>query len=164
MNLFYHEVNWQHFQDCAICCMFYPYDYKQLAGALSAMTGHEYEAQDILDVGERAQQLCRLFNNREGFTEKDDRLPKRVMQAFKSGPLEGVEITEEALHDRSPDLVRPDGLDARRRADQRAARSARFDGAAGNEVEPELTTKTRRHKGHQERRLHRALRVLVPLW
>ncbi len=98
MNLFYHEVNWQHFQDCAICCMFYPYDYKQLAGALSAMTGHEYEAQDILDVGERAQQLCRLFNNREGFTEKDDRLPKRVMQAFKSGPLEGVEITDEALH------------------------------------------------------------------
>ncbi len=62
------------------------------------MTGHEYGAQDILDVGERAQQLCRLFNNREGFTEKDDRLPKRVMQAFKSGPLEGVEITDEALH------------------------------------------------------------------
>ena len=98
MNLFYHEVNWQHFQDCAICCMFYPYDYNKLAGALSAMTGHEYGAQDILDVGERAQQLCRLFNNREGFTEKDDRLPKRVMQAFKSGPLEGVEITDEALH------------------------------------------------------------------
>jgi aldehyde:ferredoxin oxidoreductase len=98
MNLFYYEVNWQHFQDCAICCMFYPYDYQQLAGALSAMTGHEYEALDILAVGERAQQLCRLFNLREGFTEKDDRLPKRVMQAFKSGPLEGVEITEEAFH------------------------------------------------------------------
>jgi aldehyde:ferredoxin oxidoreductase len=98
MTLFYYEVNWQHFQDCAICCMFYPYNYVQLAGALSAMTGHEYQAQDILDVGERAQQLCRLFNNREGFTEADDRLPKRVMQAFKSGPLEGIEITEEALH------------------------------------------------------------------
>ena len=51
MNLFYHEVNWQHFQDCAICCMFYPYDYKQSAGALSAYTGHEYEARDILGRG-----------------------------------------------------------------------------------------------------------------
>ncbi|MDQ1300531.1 MAG: aldehyde:ferredoxin oxidoreductase [Chloroflexota bacterium] len=98
MTLFYYEANWQHFQDCAISCMFYPYNYIQLAGALSAMTGHEYSAQDILDVGERAQQLSRLFNLREGFTEKDDRLPKRVMQAFKSGPLEGIEITEEALH------------------------------------------------------------------
>jgi len=98
MNIFYHEVNWQHFQDCAICCMFYPYDYNQLASALSAMTGHEYTAQDILDVGERAQQLCRLFNNREGFTEKDDRMPKRVMQAFETGPLAGIEITDEAFH------------------------------------------------------------------
>jgi aldehyde:ferredoxin oxidoreductase len=98
MHLFYHEVNWQHFQDCAISCMFYPYDYQQLASALSAMTGHECGPQDILDVGERAQQLCRLFNLREGFTEKDDRLPKRVMQAFKSGPLEGVEITDAAFY------------------------------------------------------------------
>ncbi|MGC8780030.1 MAG: aldehyde ferredoxin oxidoreductase family protein [Anaerolineae bacterium] len=98
MTLFYYEVNWQHFQDCAICCMFYPYDYIQLAEALSAMTGHEYTPLDILAVGERAQQLCRLFNLREGFTEKDDRLPKRVMQAFKTGPLAGVEITEEAFY------------------------------------------------------------------
>jgi aldehyde:ferredoxin oxidoreductase len=98
MTLFYHEVNWQHFQDCAISCMFYPYNYVQLAEALSAMTGHEYTALDILAVGERAQQLARLFVLREGFTEKDDRLPKRVMQAFKSGPLNGVEITDEALH------------------------------------------------------------------
>lgn len=98
MTLFYHEVNWQHFQDCAICCMFYPYNYVQLAEALSAMTGHEYTPIDILAVGERAQQLSRLFNLREGFTAKDDRLPKRVMQAFKSGPLAGVEITDEAFH------------------------------------------------------------------
>lgn len=98
MTLFYHEVNWQHFQDCAICCMFYPYNYVQLAEALSAMTGHEYTPLDILAVGERAQQLSRLFNLREGFTEKDDRLPKRVMQAFKSGPLAGVEITDEAFY------------------------------------------------------------------
>ncbi len=98
MTLFYYEVNWQHFQDCAISCMFYPYNYVQLAEALSAMTGHEYTPLDILAVGERAQHLCRLFNLREGFSEKDDRLPKRVMKAFQSGPLAGIEITDEALY------------------------------------------------------------------
>ncbi len=98
MELFYHEVNWQHFQDCAITCMFYPYDYTHLAQAISGVTGHAYGLADILAVGERAQNLARLFNLREGLTAADDRLPKRVMQAFTEGPLAGAEITEEAFH------------------------------------------------------------------
>ena len=24
VTVFYHEVNWMHFQDCAVTCMFYP--------------------------------------------------------------------------------------------------------------------------------------------
>ena len=98
MELFYHEVNWQHFQDCAVACMFYPYDYTHLAEALSGATGHDYSPADILTVGARAQNLARLFNLREGLTAADDRLPKRVMQAFTEGPLAGQEITEEALY------------------------------------------------------------------
>ncbi len=97
MELFYHEVNWQHFQDCAITCMFYPYDYAHLAQAISGVTGHEYGLADILAVGERAQQLSRVFNLREGLTAADDRLPNRVMQAFTEGPLAGAAITEEAF-------------------------------------------------------------------
>ena len=42
--------------------------------------------------------MARLFNLREGFTAEDDRLPKRVMEAFTEGPLEGIEITEEAFN------------------------------------------------------------------
>jgi hypothetical protein len=38
-------------------------------------------------VGARAQTLSRLFNLREGFTAEDDRLPRRVRQAFEGGPL-----------------------------------------------------------------------------
>jgi len=98
MKLFYHEVNWQHFQDCAVTCMFYPYNYTHLAEALSGVTGHDYSSHDILTVGERAQTLSRLFNLREGFTAADDRLPDRVMKAFKEGPLAGIEITEEAFY------------------------------------------------------------------
>ena len=62
-----------------------------------AITGVEFSVADILNVGARAQTLARLFNLREGFTADDDRLPKRVMKAFKTGPLAGVEITPEAF-------------------------------------------------------------------
>jgi aldehyde:ferredoxin oxidoreductase len=98
MQIFYNEVNWMHFQDCAVNCDFYPYDYSQMAEALSGVTGVEYAIQDVLDVGERAQTLSRLFNLREGFTSDDDRIPKRVMKAFESGPLAGVEISPESFN------------------------------------------------------------------
>jgi len=78
--------------------MFYPYDYTHLAQALSGATGHQYTPRDILAVGERAQTLARLFNLREGFSAADDKLPRRVMQAFREGPLAGIEITEEAFY------------------------------------------------------------------
>jgi aldehyde:ferredoxin oxidoreductase len=32
---------------------------------------------------------------REGFTSESDILPRRVMMAFDSGPLNGIEITQE---------------------------------------------------------------------
>ena len=41
--------------------------------------------------------LARIFNLREGFTAADDRLPKRIHEAFASGPLEGVAISPEQL-------------------------------------------------------------------
>ena len=97
MRIFYHHVNWMHFQDCALNCHFYCYDFNQMAEALSGVSGVEYGIHDILAVGARAQTLARLFNLREGFTVEDDRLPKRVMKAFESGPLQGIEISEEAL-------------------------------------------------------------------
>ena len=67
--------------------MFYEYNYEHMAEALSAVTGAEYSVEDMLAVGERAATLARLFNYREGFTAADDKLPKRVRTAFKSGPL-----------------------------------------------------------------------------
>jgi aldehyde:ferredoxin oxidoreductase len=98
LQIFYYHVNWMHFQDCAVNCHFYPYTYQHLATALSGVTGVEYDLHDILNVGARAQTLSRLFNLREGFTADDDKLPKRVMKAFKSGPLAEVEITDEAFN------------------------------------------------------------------
>ncbi|MCP4424670.1 MAG: aldehyde ferredoxin oxidoreductase family protein [Chloroflexi bacterium] len=97
MRIFYNELNWMHFQDCAINCHFYPYNYSHMAQALSGVTGIEYTIQDMLAVGARAQTLSRLFNLREGFTADDDKLPKRVRKAFKSGPIADVEIADETF-------------------------------------------------------------------
>lgn len=98
LSIFYYELNWMHFQDCALNCHFVPYDYDQLASALSGVTGIEYSPRDILAIGERAQTLSRLFNLREGFTADDDSLPKRVMKAFDKGPLKGVELNDESFN------------------------------------------------------------------
>jgi len=97
MQIFCTDVNWMHFQDCALICMFYAYNYEQLAEALSGVSGIEYGIADILAVGARAQTLARLFNLREGFTADDDKLPKRVMKAFESGPIADIEITPQAF-------------------------------------------------------------------
>jgi aldehyde:ferredoxin oxidoreductase len=97
MQIFLHDVNWKHFQDCACNCHFYCYEYHHLAEALSGVTGVEYGIQDILAVGARAQALSRLFNLREGFTAANDVIPRRVMQAFETGPLQGVEVQTEAF-------------------------------------------------------------------
>jgi aldehyde:ferredoxin oxidoreductase len=98
VTLFHHEVNWMHFQDCAVTCMFYPYDYTHLAEALSGITGRDFTPASILTVGERAQQLARLFNLREGLSAADDRLPKRVMTAFREGPLADICISPDDFH------------------------------------------------------------------
>jgi aldehyde:ferredoxin oxidoreductase len=95
MQIFYHELNWMHFHDCAVICHFYCYDYGQMAEALSGVSGVEYSIHDMLAVGARAQTLARLFNLREGFTVADDTLPRRVRTAFDTGPIEGSGITDE---------------------------------------------------------------------
>jgi aldehyde:ferredoxin oxidoreductase len=97
LTIFFHEVNYEHFLDCALICHFYCYDYVHMAEALSGASGVEYSIQDILAVGARAQTLARLFNLREGITEQDDRLPARVMRAFAQGPIAGAGIAAEEL-------------------------------------------------------------------
>ena len=51
---------------------------EEYAKEISAVTGIDYTAEDILKIGERVWNLERLFNIREGFTKVDDRLPPRL--------------------------------------------------------------------------------------
>jgi len=68
-----------------------------VTNAMRAVTGWDTSLWELVKVGERAKALARAFNSREGFTAKDDRLPKRLHEAFTDGPLKGVRIDPETF-------------------------------------------------------------------
>ena len=51
-----------------------------------------------MKVGERAIQMTRAFNIRQGMSPDEDRLPERFFDTpFPAGPLEGTKIDKEAM-------------------------------------------------------------------
>jgi aldehyde:ferredoxin oxidoreductase len=53
---------------------------------------------ELLEVGARRLNLFRVFNAREGFGRKDDKLPKKFFKALKGiGPTAGFALTHEEI-------------------------------------------------------------------
>ena len=63
--------------------------------SLNAITGWNTDIDELLTAAERGSMLARAFNSREGFTIKDDRLPKRLFNPKPDGPGSGKKIFEE---------------------------------------------------------------------
>lgn len=61
------------------------------AKLLSSLTGWNVSGKDLLKIGERTNNLQRLFNTREGLNKKDDLIPERA----KKRPLFGAYQDEE---------------------------------------------------------------------
>ena len=68
-----------------------------VTNAMRAVTGWDTSLWELVKVGERAKALARVINCREGFTPKDDQLPKRLHEAFTDGPLTGVRVEPETF-------------------------------------------------------------------
>ena len=90
--------------DCATTCGFIldmalPETGCQIIGEMAtAATGISFTAADIQQVGERVNNIARLFNIREGFSRKDDRLPPRLMtEPIKGGASAGQLISQADL-------------------------------------------------------------------
>jgi aldehyde:ferredoxin oxidoreductase len=61
-----------------------------LAPQLQAACTEEFTVEELGVIGERIWNLERDFNNKAGFTAKDDTLPKRLLsEAAKTGPAKG---------------------------------------------------------------------------
>jgi aldehyde:ferredoxin oxidoreductase len=64
-----------------------------LVRLIPLVIGWDMTEKEFMQVGERIWNLIRLFNIREGFTRKDDTLPKRVLEEpIPSGPSKGFNL------------------------------------------------------------------------
>jgi aldehyde:ferredoxin oxidoreductase len=63
--------------------------FSRLVEAVEAITGWQTSLYEIVNVAERSNVMARVFNNREGFTPKDDTLIRRWFEKMPGGPLKG---------------------------------------------------------------------------
>jgi aldehyde:ferredoxin oxidoreductase len=79
--------------DSAGVCVFttFAWTLADLAPQLAAACTSEYTVEELGKIGERVWNMEREFNNRAGFTNKDDNLPKRLLtEPAKTGPAKGL--------------------------------------------------------------------------
>jgi aldehyde:ferredoxin oxidoreductase len=79
--------------DSAGICIFtsFAWTLADVAPQLQAACGDEFTVENLNTIGERIWNMERDFNNRAGFTNKDDKLPKRLMtESAKTGPGKGT--------------------------------------------------------------------------
>lgn len=78
-----------------ILCDFWALSLDTLAEVLTLVTGAPFTVEDLEITGERVVNIARLFNGREGFSQKDDTLPGRIFEdPLKSGATEGKLLPE----------------------------------------------------------------------
>jgi aldehyde:ferredoxin oxidoreductase len=106
MHHFYTLERWGSFEKVVGYCFFGPAPRSfihpdDVLASVNAATGWGLSIEDLLWIGERATNMARIFNMREGFTRKDDTLPERMFQGLENGPLAGIGMPraefEEAL-------------------------------------------------------------------
>jgi aldehyde:ferredoxin oxidoreductase len=68
------------------------------AGMLRGVTGMDFTPEEVWQVGERIQNVARVFNIRAGFAGADDTLPRRLMtEPIKAGGSKGHMVPPEEL-------------------------------------------------------------------
>jgi aldehyde:ferredoxin oxidoreductase len=65
----------------------------------NAVTGWGTSVFELAKLGERAVNLTRIFNIREGFTAKDDTLPDRFYHPQTSGALSSTSVDRDELNE-----------------------------------------------------------------
>ncbi len=65
---------------------------------MNAVTGWEFNREDLIETGERIFNIRRVFNIREGLSLRNLKIPGRLLgrPPLQKGPLEGVTINEDA--------------------------------------------------------------------
>ena len=97
MEMFYILEKWGSLEKVVGFCFFGPAPRsfippEDVLLSINSATGWNLTMDEALQIGERATNMARIFNLREGFTRKDDTLPERLFQGLENGPLQGNAI------------------------------------------------------------------------
>jgi aldehyde:ferredoxin oxidoreductase len=95
---------------CQFCLM--SITVTELAEALKAATGFDYDLNEIMECGERIWMLQRGLNNLMGVTAADDRMPTRLMAPHTEGGAAGSVLNVKLM---LKDYYKARGLDAKGR-------------------------------------------------
>ena len=111
---YYILENWTSAEKVIGLCFFGPaprsfIQVDEVVAVVRAASGWDVTAQDVMRIGERATNLARAFNVREGFTAQDDRLPERFFQPLENGALQGVAIAKPEFEQTLAELYRQKG-------------------------------------------------------
>jgi len=82
------------------------------ADLVNAVAGTNFTPEEVEKIGERINNLARMFNIGEGFSRKDDTFPKRLMtEAIKEGASKGQLISQADLDTMLDEYYRERGWD-----------------------------------------------------
>lgn len=81
----------------SVCCLTFGfwtiYDFSDLVNVINAATGMKTHLFELIEIAERRLIMMKAFNAREGFTSKDDDLPKRLFdEPLKGGVSDGLTV------------------------------------------------------------------------
>ena len=76
-------------------CFFHFWTPEQVSELLGAITGWNTSVMEIWTAGERAYNMARAFNAREGSGPDDDLLPERLYEELPDGPKAGIVYSRE---------------------------------------------------------------------
>ena len=88
---------WRTLNNFLVMCLFTPWSVIQKVEIIRCVTGWNTTAFELMKVVERGNTLARIFNLREGFTEKDDWLPPRFFLPKTSGALSQTSVNPKDL-------------------------------------------------------------------
>jgi len=71
---------------------------EEMHAMLNPLTGFNWTKEEFLKIGERINNLTRVFNLREGFLKEDDNLPWRILnEPSPEGPCKGLTVPLEPM-------------------------------------------------------------------
>jgi aldehyde:ferredoxin oxidoreductase len=97
IRLYKYVGDWRTLNNFLVMCLFTPWSVTQKVEIVRSVTGWKTTAFELMKVVERGNTLARIFNLREGFTEKDDWLPPRFFKPKTSGALNKTAVDPEKL-------------------------------------------------------------------